>query len=305
MNEKSVGIYKTYAHAKRAALALGIRHSREYSALRHSDPLLPRSPYTVYKDKWINWAEFLKDPKKIPDYYPTYEQAKKAARALGIRHSLEYYKKYKLDPKLPAKPAKVYPDDWKNFRHFLTDDSQIPKRIPKRYYQSFTQAKRTTRQLGIRNRYEYLDACKHNHQLPKQPDKIYMAEWLGWDKFLTNSGSAALNCAKFQTLDEARDAVQRLGISTAREYVREYRNDHKLPSNPNTYYAEWQGWLDFFGKGDRWYKTLREASKAARELGIETARQYILKYDQDSRLPSCPYQFYKDWSGWKQFLRGK
>lgn len=46
------------------------------------------------------------------DFYPTWEEASKAARALGIKSAVEYAMRYKEDPRLPSAPGLKYPQDW-------------------------------------------------------------------------------------------------------------------------------------------------------------------------------------------------
>ncbi|WP_303414842.1 integrase repeat-containing protein, partial [Shewanella sp. 5_MG-2023] len=47
------------------------------------------------------------------------------------------------------------------------------------------------------------------------------------------------------------------------------------------------------------YKTVEEASKAAINLGIKSQVEYIKRYQEDPRLHSVPYSFYRD--DWQAF----
>jgi superfamily II DNA or RNA helicase len=50
------------------------------------------------------------------------------------------------------------------------------------------------------------------------------------------------------------------------------------------------------------YPAWQEASEAAKNVGIKTPHKYSREYKKDSRLPSNPRQYYKDFPGWSVFL---
>ena len=53
---------------------------------------------------------------------------------------------------------------------------------------------------------------------------------------------------KYATLAEASEAAQRLEFKTQPEYKRDYKQDPKLPANPNQLYAgDWDDWYSFLG----------------------------------------------------------
>ena len=111
---------------------------------------------------------------------------------------------------------------------------------------------------------------------------------------------------KCATYDEASEAAQRLGLKTRPEYRKGYSQDPKLPSDPDTFYAEdWVDWYDFLGndRPEKKYATLAEASEAAQRLGITTSTEYNKRYSEDpklSRNPKKPYA--EDWVSWYDFL---
>lgn len=55
-------------------------------------------------------------------------------------------------------------------------------------------------------------------------------------------------------------------------------------------------------RGDT-YSTWQEASDSVSDLGINKQKEYYKKYSQDRRLPSQPSNYYKDFPGWKKFLK--
>ncbi|MDE1225109.1 hypothetical protein MCT03_12705 [Vibrio aestuarianus] len=51
------------------------------------------------------------------------------------------------------------------------------------------------------------------------------------------------------------------------------------------------------------YKTLSEASLAAKKLGLCSPNQYHYSYKKDPLLPATPHKFYiNEWISWSHFL---
>ena len=62
----------------------------------------------------------------------------------------------------------------------------------------------------------------------------------------------------YKTYEEAKLAVQRLGIQTKPEYLKYYKRDSRLPSTPDKKYAKkwirdlgWIDWYDFLEKNKK------------------------------------------------------
>lgn len=113
---------------------------------------------------------------------------------------------------------------------------------------------------------------------------------------------------KYPTLAEAAKATQKLGFKSQKEYKKNYKQDPRLPSNPQEYYKdEWESWLPYLGQDKpKLYPTFREASDACQSLGILRKTEYASRHYEDPRLPSNPNSIYrKDWKGWPHFLGKK
>jgi hypothetical protein len=54
----------------------------------------------------------------------------------------------------------------------------------------------------------------------------------------------------YQTYQEAKKAVETLGIRYLKDYSKRYKEDFKLPANPNITYKNsgWKNWADFLGR---------------------------------------------------------
>lgn len=110
----------------------------------------------------------------------------------------------------------------------------------------------------------------------------------------------------FHSYSEAQAVVQALGIKNFKDYKARYRQDPRLPSNPNSTYANsgWRSWPDFLGtKRSHWY-TYAETKAVALALGIKDSKDYQKRYRLDPRLPAGPNQIYANagWTNWYDFL---
>ena len=283
-------LYETYEEASRAALALGIKTKTEYKHRYKEDPRLPCDPRQRYSNDWNGWPHFL--GKKVTEFYPTLEEASKAAKALGIKTWDEYKLRYKEDPHLPCKPERSYSNDWQGMPQFLG-------REVTELYPTLEEASKAAQALGIKTVTEYRRRYKEDPHLPCKPERSYSNDWISWPHFLrTGTGF-------YPTLEEASKAAQALGIKTQREYKILYKEDPCLPSSPRQFYSiDWKSMPHFLGTG--FYPTLEEASKAAQALGIKTVTEYKHRYKEDPHLPSGPHQFYSnDWKSWPHFLGKK
>ena len=224
------------------------------------------------------------------DFYPTVEEASRAAQALGITTGSEYNKRYKEDPRLPSTPPYTYADEWPSWPVFFGTESP--------FYPTLEEASHAAQALGITTATEYKKRYKEDPRLPSTPQHVYAGGWRGLSVLLGTDNLF------YPTLEEASHAAQALGITTATEYNKRYKEDPRLPSNPHHIYAdEWSSWPVFLGTESRFYPTLEEASHAAQALGITTGSEYKKRYKEDPRLPSEPQHTYADgWRGWPVFL---
>ncbi|MEZ8778955.1 VPA1269 family protein [Vibrio splendidus] len=109
----------------------------------------------------------------------------------------------------------------------------------------------------------------------------------------------------YKTINHAKKATIELGIQSHSEYRQHYKEDERLPSNPNwVYAADWVDWFSFLGKEKwPWHPTYAEAREAAIGLGIQSQSEYRQRYKEDERLPLHPNRVYvADWVDWFSFL---
>ncbi|ABI73322.1 gamma-mobile-trio integrase GmtZ [Shewanella frigidimarina] len=298
--------YATIEEASRAAIKLGIKSLPEYKKHYKADPRLPSHPYKIYQDDWEGvgkWRGFFGN--EIHDFYSTLEEASKAAVKLDIKTGPEYRRRYKLDPRLPSSPDKIYQDDWKAFGNWY---GFLGKDAPS-FYSTIEDASKAAIRLGIKTCPEYKKRYKSDPNLPKTPNNVYRDEWPAfgkWRGFLDNKIPDF-----YPTVEDASKAAIKLGIKTSREYRKRYKEDPRLPNSPaHTYRDDWRALGGMYGFLDtdipEFYPTIGSASKAAIRLGIKTRPEYRKRYNEDSWLPSCPEQTYRgDWpefGKWRGFL---
>jgi len=240
-------------------------------------------------------------------FYVTFAEAQQATKRLGIGSSTEYNKRYKEDPRLPSDPKGIYFKEWpiKNGWDIFSNKNKNKKL----FYSTFAEAQQAVVRLGIRFYGDYKKRYKEDPHLPSNPNKIYSKEWPtknGWVIFTKRTEKFF-----YPTLADAQKAAIILGINSRYEYKARYKEDSRLPSEPQRKYSkEWpstKGWTIFLGKEIKYfYPTLFEAQQAVVRLGISSYSEYNNRYKEDPRLPSEPKRTYpKEWAankGWATFL---
>lgn len=233
--------------------------------------------------------------RRYKGHYDCISEASNAAQALGIKTMSEYKHRFKEDPRLPSNPNRQYSNDWTVWKEFLGTGASK--------YGTLEEAANSARQLGIYTETEYVMRWREDPKLTSSPDRRYKDSWVDWATFL---GKDSKNF--YKSIEEASDAVAKLGINSQTSYNRNYKKDGRLPSNPRSYYSDkWVDWYTFFKKDrHKYYATLNEASKAAILLGIDTGRKYHSIRKKDPKLHCDPHIFYKDeWLSWRDFLKTK
>ncbi|ASW79755.1 hypothetical protein EAY27_21010 [Vibrio anguillarum] len=278
------------------------------------DPRLPSDPrrYESFK----TWNEYLGKGKPV-EKYPTYKEAKAAAAALfkklGINEPTValYTEHYEKDPRLHADPREVF----KKFRWI----NYLGKKEPIGKYKTLEEASTAIialfEELGIEKptRVLYRKHYKEDPKLPSAPEEYY-------SKFTTFAKFFGIEPIElYPTVKEASVAAismfEELGITnpTSNDYVREYWNDPRLPSNPRRYYDDFISYSEFLGRGivvDK-YQTFEEAKVATdvifKELGIiePTRTQYAKYFKNDPKLPSNPFYTYHKPVDWPSYLGRK
>ena len=176
--------------------------------------------------------------------------------------------------------------DWESWDHFF--DS---------YYKTLDEMSKVAQNLGITTQAEYYARYTEDPKLTCTPNRRFSKDWENWETFLGKRKKQF-----YPILRQAGRAAKKLGIKTQKEYKERYKEDDRLPMNPDQYYPyqeDWENWTEFLGTS--FYPNLEEASKAAKKLGVRSRRKYEALYKKDSKLPCNPKSAYKEqWNreGW-------
>ena len=246
-------------------------------------------PITI-KDEVQEISKIIEEVEAKLNFYRKYVDAQQAVQKLGIKSESKYRENYQKDIRLPSKPYIIYSNKgWTNWYDFL--GTERPN-----FYPTYSEAKKATQNLGIKSNIDYKKRYKEDLRLPSQPNKIYEnIGWVDWYDFL---GTVPPNI--YPTYIEASDATQDIGIKTYTEYKKRYKEDSRLPRQPNrTYYSK--GWIDFYEflgvEKIVFYQYYKEAKQAVSKLHIKTEKEYRVRYKEDPRLPNSPHRYFKN-KGW-------
>lgn len=298
---QSRDIYLTYKEARNAVSKKGFRTVEEYRKNYGHDPRLPRNPNREYKKKgWVSWYHFIN--KDVPNFYSTFQEAKAATARVGIKSLEEYHKRYKEDQRLPRNPNSFYNrKGWQNWPYFFDrQPSQSSIHRTPSLYLTYEEARKAVQKIGIQSGGEYRKSYKTDPKLPANPERNYRGKgWVSWYHFLKKDLPNF-----YPSYEETKEAIKRLGIKSESEYRQRRREDPRLPSDLPRFYSGkgWIDWSQLFGRKSRnlLYPTYEEAKESVSKMGIRSKSEYSKRYKADSRLPSDPYEFYKN-RGWVNF----
>lgn len=287
-------LYATYDEAKTAVQKIGPSTRTDYQKKRRKDSKLPSHPHLLYAGKgWVSWQDFLSQQPA----YSTFDDAKNAARRLGIKNQSQYAKLRVTDSGLPRHPDIYYSNSgWKGWHDFLGVSKSSS-------YTLYAQAQNAVHALNITSGADYRRRYTLDPKLPRHPNVFYAGKgWVNWCDFTGKTRSFV-----YTRYAQAQKAAQTLNLKNWTDYRKRYHEDAKLPAQPQVVYANkgWTNWYDFLGnRKPQFYESYALASAAARALGIVTSIEYVQRYQEDPRLPSSPANVYHNngWSDWYSFL---
>lgn len=244
-----------------------------------------------FQEKIIPLIETLR--KMREEFYSSWQEASVAAKQLNISTVNEYREKYKQDYRLVSMPSSFY-EDFPGWYEFLGNNV-------KNFYPTWQEASEAAIKLGIISMRAYGRDKKRKadprlHSLPQ----FYYPDFPGWKKFLGKEKEY------YSTWKEASAAAIAIGVTTEENYKTLRKNDPKLHGSPRFLYEDFPGWMKFLNKKEKeFYLTWKEASEAAKNLGIKSCKEYKDLSSSDPKLPKGPSTFYEDFPGWPKFLRVK
>jgi hypothetical protein len=187
--------YRSYKDARSFVRALGIRTEPEWQAycrgeIQQASPRpfdLPSNPHRTYKDDgWVSWGEFL-GTGFVANYnrtFRSYQAARDYVRSQGLVDSKDWRAwctAGKRPPDIPASPDQHYDGKgWVSWGEFFGSTNIHPAQM-----MTTREAMPIVRELGIRNRAEFLDAKRTGklpHDIPLTIER--RPDWIGWETFL-------------------------------------------------------------------------------------------------------------------------
>lgn len=106
---------------------------------------------------------------------PSLAELKAICKEHGIKNTVDYKKKYKDIPGLPAHPERLFNSEWSSYSEFF----DIPQVIP------YRELKREVQTQGIKNQREYRSWVNslNDRRYPRTPREVYSDEWENWYDF--------------------------------------------------------------------------------------------------------------------------
>ena len=286
--------YLPFEKVKEFARGLDLRSKEEwftYSKNNKKPYGIPATPNRIYKDEWIDWADFLGNG------FLTFEEAREYVRGLGLTGRKKWVKYCTSDQKpdnIPSSPDIVYKEKgWKDWNDFLG--------YSKVEFLSYEKAREYARELGLTSSVDWINYCKEGkkpNNIPYQPHKAYNGKgWESWGDFLGYG---------FLSFEEAREYVRNIeidGFDDWKIYCKSGQKPGNIPSNPNQVYGQtgWMGYSDFLGYKERKYVSFQKAKEFVKGLCLESYEQwrtYCKSGNKPKWLPGTPETVYRD-SGWK------
>jgi len=240
--------FLSFEEAKQVVKEFNIKTQRELKEFILSENCpsgFPSNPNATYKDQWVGLGDFLGTNTLAPQdmQFYSYTEAKRIVISNNVRNKEEYYVLKKINPLLPAYPAKKY-KEFKNWYDFLGK--------PEKEFYAFDELKMVLRQKGIKSQSAYKSFQQEDPKAPSQPERVYKEEWKNYGDFL-GTGKIANQDRKFLPFEEAATFVRQLNLRSQQDFYawcRKGLRPPELPSNPQLAYKDkgWKGWSDFLGK---------------------------------------------------------
>ncbi|MEK6707003.1 MAG: DEAD/DEAH box helicase family protein, partial [Bdellovibrionota bacterium] len=229
----------------------------------------------------------------------TFDQAKAFVQGLNLK-SVNQWQRYCVDgiPGIPRRPAdipsnpeRVFEKEWKTWGDWL-GTCRIADQL--RSFRSFEAARSFVRRLKLKTQSEWRKYCNGQlkrlpplpSDIPKAPDKKYVAEWQGMPDWLGN-GRVSPGSVQYRSFEKARDFVRHLKLRNNGEWRAYCRGTLKgkprkpidIPFKPErTYSTNWLGYGDWIGssrrRGNFW--SFKVARDFVRKLNIRSSEEWFL-----------------------------
>ncbi len=230
---------------------------------------------------------------KDKSVYPIFEDFKNQVRVAQIRSVSHYESVYTEHAGWPSHPQRTYAGQWPGWKEILVKESKYPL---------FEELKSKVHVAGIKNFIHYNRAYKA-FGWPSNPNRVYAAQWPGWDEFL---GKEKKKRPEFLQFENLQKLVRLMEVKNSKDYILLSQQMPDWPSAPaKVYVKEWPGWEIFLGTEIEWLP-FDQLMAEVRAEGIMSSKHYQKVYSTHRGWSSQPYATYADqWPGWPEFLGKK
>ncbi|MEZ9291234.1 VPA1269 family protein [Vibrio lentus] len=303
-----------------------INLSKEYLSMRKQDLRMPISPETTYAKKGF---KSYRDLFGLPDIdLYTFKELKESIQKKlsvngkdteSITGSVKQYRTMrKADPRMPFSPHREYASKgFKSYRDLFGlpeleyyTFKELKKSIKTKLTKDDKNAKKVTRLVE-----EYQSMRKQDPRMPSSPHSVYASEG-----FISYRNLFELPDDNLYTLKELKSVIKENILKVGKElgsissYSNEYKkmrkNDLRIPSTPEIYYASkgFKSYRDLFGVSNLYtYKEIKIViqNKLVQErIDPQKINKYLDTYnkmrDNDPCMPASPNSTYKS-KGFKSY----
>ena len=294
--------YRSFGEARLFVRKLGLKSKSQWARYCRGEfpdkeplpPDIPSNPPLVYKDEWTKWGDWFGTGTEAPRNrrYRSFQEARKFVHGLHLRNTKQWrrycrgeiIKDTPLPKDIPADPSRVYKNEWTGLGDWFGTDFTATWR---REYRSFKEAREFVRSLEFKGRSEWQKYCKGEvvkslplpADIPADPYKVYIDEWIGWGDFF-GTGHVANWKRQYVPFEEARSFARSLKLKSQAEWQSYCKGElpgkpvkpDNIPADPRKVYKD-QGWISM---GD-WLGTGIIAPQYREYRSFESARHFVRK----------------------------
>ena len=297
-------LWPSYFEFKTTLQDLNVRNETEYNQFFITEgremgfPPLNQIP-KIYADEWKGWDDLFEHVHNNPQNSKdtslnsgtgsiTYRSFITLMRIEGIDNSENYRNWYNEENrelfKVPKYPEEVYPElkNWKENIQERKGGSQENKEEP------------LERKEGPQ---ESPSQSVQKNQIQKV--RTINKKWEGNHKKRVKSPRQK---RQYPSYTEVQQKAKALGIKSASEYRKRYKEIPNAPAHPEQVYEEWENWRVFLGTRPQQYPPYTKLQQKVQALGIKSSSEYKKRYKEIPNAPINPDQVYEEWTNWYDFL---
>lgn len=208
----------------------------------------------------------------------TFLQFLKVCKKMKFLGQKDYKTRYKNDPRLPSSPEQKYGEEFKDAGGWTC--------VTGNKFYTFQKFLKTCKKMKFLDQKDYKTRYKDDSKLPSAPDEKYGGEFKRAGGWACVSGKTTVN---YYTFPQFLKACKKMKFTGWEDYQARYKDDPRLPSNPNKKY---QGKFKDAGglacvTGNKFY-TFPKFLKVCKKMEFANRLDYKNRYRNNPKLPSAP-----------------